>query len=305
MERYQAGFGRNGFGLLLNRGLVYTNVHYLHANTETVVGHVTLATGAGPSNHGMVANAWFDHRTGRQVYNIEDARYPILATGNDSPAVRKQLDPSKKGVRSDGRSPAALLAPTLADTMAAYWGGRSRIFVVSGKDRGAVPLAGGAGKAFWYSTDSGDFATSTYYYSEYPGWATQWNARRPAQTFQGGSWRLLNPPETYLLADQDDRPYEADLNGFGRTFPHPFGRSSGSLFPSLILISPRGDELTLDFAKTLMRAEDLGRDGVPDYLSISFSSLDAVNHFFGPSSLENEDLLVHLDRTLADLLAFV
>ncbi len=33
--------------------------------------------------------------------------------------------------------------------------------------------------------------------------------------------------------------------------------------------------------------------------------MDAVNHFFGPSSLENEDVVMQLDRTLADLFAFI
>ena len=54
-----------------------------------------------------------------------------------------------------------------------------------------------------------------------------------------------------------------------------------------------------------MAHETLGTDEIPDYLSISFSAVDAVNHFFGPSSLENEDVVVQLDRTLADLLAFI
>jgi predicted AlkP superfamily pyrophosphatase or phosphodiesterase len=49
----------------------------------------------------------------------------------------------------------------------------------------------------------------------------------------------------------------------------------------------------------------LGQDAIPDYLSISFSGVDAINHFFGPSSLENEDVVVQLDRSLADLLAFI
>ena len=40
-----------------------------------------------------------------------------------------------------------------------------------------------------------------------------------------------------------------------------------------------------------------GQDAVPDYLSISFSGVDAVNRFFGPSSLENEDVVIHLDRS--------
>jgi predicted AlkP superfamily pyrophosphatase or phosphodiesterase len=72
-----------------------------------------------------------------------------------------------------------------------------------------------------------------------------------------------------------------------------------------ILVSPRGDELTLDFAKTIVTHERLGQDEIVDYLGISFSGVDAVNHFFGPSSLENEDIILHLDRTLAALFAFI
>jgi hypothetical protein len=65
------------------------------------------------------------------------------------------------------------------------------------------------------------------------------------------------------------------------------------------------DDLTLAFAKTLIDAEQLGQHEVTDYLSISFSSTDYVGHIFGPSSLEMEDNLLRLDRTLADLFAFV
>lgn len=61
----------------------------------------------------------------------------------------------------------------------------------------------------------------------------------------------------------------------------------------------------MDFAKALLDAEALGQDDVPDYLSVSLSSTDYVGHLFGPSSLEAEDNLLRLDRTLADLLSHV
>jgi len=44
---------------------------------------------------------------------------------------------------------------------------------------------------------------------------------------------------------------------------------------------------------------------VPDYLSISFSSIDYIGHMFGPSSLESEDGILRLDRTLAALFSFL
>jgi predicted AlkP superfamily pyrophosphatase or phosphodiesterase len=168
-----------------------------------------------------------------------------------------------------------------------------------------VSMGGHVGKAFWYSTDNGDFVTSSYYYEEYPSWAVEWNAARQAESYAGTSWTLLGAQQTYLLGSSDDRAFETDLKGYGRVFPHAFGQPGQPLFFTRLLASPVGDQLTLDYAKALLSAEQLGRDSVPDYLSISFSSVDAVNHFFGPSRLENEDVVLQFDRTLEDLLVFV
>ena len=70
-------------------------------------------------------------------------------------------------------------------------------------------------------------------------------------------------------------------------------------------MSPAGDQLVLDFAKLALVEEQLGQDEITDYLSVSFSATDYVGHVFGPSSLEAEDNILRLDRTLADLFAFV
>ena len=304
LTRYGESFGNGGFRYLLENGTLYANAHYRHANTETIVGHATLATGASPSVHGMVGNVWFDRAAGELAYNVEDARHPILPT-RDEIAERAQVDPAQKESRTKGRSPRSLLASTFGDELIVHTAGRAKVFAVSAKDRSAISMAGRAGKAFWYSSDSGDFVTSDYYYSDYPEWAAQWNSQGKAASYAGTSWELLNDPDSYLLGAFDDRPYETDLKGYGRVFPHPFGPQNHPLFPTRLVVSPVGDQLTLDFAKSLLRAEALGQDGAPDYLSISFSSVDAVNHFFGPSSLENEDVVLQLDRTIADLLRFV
>jgi predicted AlkP superfamily pyrophosphatase or phosphodiesterase len=304
LNRYGDRFEKSGFKYLLQNGTTYTNAHLQHANTETIVGHTTLATGAFPSNHGMIGNAWLDRETGELTYNIEDPKSPLLPTGKDT-SKREQVDPAQKLSRTQGRSPANILAATFSDVLAVHFAGRSKIFAVSGKDRGAVPMAGHTGKAFWYSTDSGKFVTSTYYYKAYPEWAAEWNDQQQADAYAGKSWALLHDKPTYLLAAQDDRPYEIDLRGYGRVFPHPFGDADDTLFYTRLLVSPIGDQLTLDFSKELLVHEKLGQDSVPDYLSISFSAVDAVNHFFGPSSLENEDIVLQVDRILAELFRFI
>jgi predicted AlkP superfamily pyrophosphatase or phosphodiesterase len=176
---------------------------------------------------------------------------------------------------------------------------------VSIKDRGAVSLAGHAGKAFWFSKAGGEFVTSSYYYDEYPEWVKAWNAGKPAQAYAGTSWELMQDASKYLFGDSDDRDYETDFPGFGRTFPHPYGEADDKYFTTRLTLSPAGDELTLDFAKALLDNEGLGQDEVPDYLAVSFSSTDYVGHMFGASSLESEDNLGRLDRTLADLFAYV
>ena len=43
------------------------------------------------------------------------------------------------------------------------------------------------GKAFWVSTDSGDFVTSEYYYELFPQWVVDWNAQRKAESVVGKS----------------------------------------------------------------------------------------------------------------------
>ena len=302
--RFIDRLGEGGFRYLLKQGTVYDNAQYQHANTETIVGHAVLATGAFPSAHGMVANVWLDRSTGKLAYNIEDERYYVL--GQQVAVDKKtEIDPTQKAAQTDGRSPQSILVSTFSDELFVSNGGRSKVFGVSVKDRGAVSLAGHAGKAFWFHKKSGEFVTSSYYYDEYPAWVQAWNEKRLADEYAGTSWDLMYERETYVFGDHDDRPYETALPGYGRTLPHAYGEKDSKLYYTLLTLSPVGDELTLDFAKTLLDREQLGQDEIPDYLSVSFSATDYVGHIFGPSSLESEENILRLDRTLADLFNYV
>jgi predicted AlkP superfamily pyrophosphatase or phosphodiesterase len=302
--RYAHVLGDGGFRYLMGQGIHYADAHYQHANTETIVGHTSLATGTVPAAHGMIGNVWFDREQGRLVYNIEDARYRLLTPGADVDA-KTEIDPTQRAAKVDGRSPDAILSSTFSDELAVHFAGRSKLFAVSVKDRGAVSMAGHAGKAFWFSKAIGQFVTSSYYYDRYPDWVEAWNATDPAAAYAGRSWELTHPASAYLFGDADDNAYETDFPGFGRTFPHAYGTADDKYFTTRLTLSPAGDELTLGFAKALIENEQLGQDAVPDYLAISFSSTDYVGHIFGASSLESEDNLVRLDRTLAELFAFV
>ena len=303
-QRNLHNMGKGGFRYFFDKGLHYSNAQYEHGNTETIVGHASLATGTTPALHGMVGNIWFDKDEGRLIYNVEDSRYHLLGSNADVDKS-SEIDPTQRVALADGRSPRALLSSTFSDELAYAFNGEAKIFAVSVKDRGAIPLAGQTGKAFWFSKAAGEFITSNYYYDSYPQWVLDWNNNSPLARYSGKDWELLKPNQAYRFGADDDQPWETDFPGFGRTFPHSWGNLGDKYFTTLLTLSPAGDQLTLDFAKAVIENEQLGQDAVPDYLSISFSSNDYVLHVFGSSSLEAEDNLLHLDKTLAELFSYI
>jgi len=303
MDRFSDGLGSDGFNRLLEGGLHFAQAHHGHANTETIVGHATLATGADPAIHGMVANVWFDRTAGTQFYNVQDPDYTLVnASGVDSST---EIDHTQRAATTDGRSPRNMLTSTIADEMGMFFGPEAKIFGVSIKDRGAISMAGHGGQAYWFSKSEGRFVTSTFYRQDYPDWMAAWDAQGKVASYADTEWTLSDPVETYQFGGRDDQPWETDFPGFGRTFPHAWGAADDKLFTTRLTLSPAGDEITVDFAKALIDAEEIGRDNIPDYLAVSLSSTDYVGHVFGPSSLEAEDNMRRLDRTLADLLTFV
>jgi predicted AlkP superfamily pyrophosphatase or phosphodiesterase len=302
--RYYDRLGAGGFRYLWENGVVYRNAHHAHANTETIVGHTTLATGAFPSAHGMVGNLWFDRETGFTTYNVEDARYPLLTKGADVDEDT-EIDPTQRAARSEGRSPAAILVTTFSDELRSNTNGAAKVVGVSVKDRGAISMAGHSGTAYWFSKATGEFVTSRYYLDEYPAWVNEFNEGKPAQAFANTSWTLAHGQDSYLFGDSDDREWETDVAGFGRVFPHAYGDGTSPYFTTWLTLSPAGDRLVLDFAKQALVNEQFGADEITDYLSVSFSSTDYVGHVFGPSSLESEDNILRLDRAIGELLSFV
>jgi predicted AlkP superfamily pyrophosphatase or phosphodiesterase len=283
IHQYQNEFGGQGFNYLLKHGLDFQNAHHPHAYTITCVGHATIATGSYPSLHGIIANDWFDRDTHQDRYCVEDNTSAILPTFR-----------TKKTI--EGRSPRNLQASTLSDEIVLSKKGRA--FAVSLKDRAAITLAGHAGKAFWFDKENGGFVTSQHYYSNYPNWVMDWNHHYDPQN---ETWELSQYRSFYRFAAEPI--VENKFPGFNKTFPHTTGNPDSPFYYKYLSMAPKADELTADFALRLLAEERLGRHpNKTDYLAISFSAVDAIGHQFGPNSLESEDNLLRLDKTLAKLL---
>lgn len=288
--RFRHRFGDGGFRYLMGEGTSYTNAYYRHSTTFTAVGHASLATGGNALQHGLAGNDWHDYATGKQVYCVEDDRHTLIG---------------KEPKAHAGMSPRNLTASTFGDEVILSTGGKSRVFSISIKDRGAILPGGHRGKSFWYSSSSGQFVTSTYYYPEYPSWVTAWNKANHAAAYKGKEWTLLQDRSTYIYGDRDDEPWEKSYKKLGRTFPHPLSNDDEKAFYAGLRYTPMGDELTLAFVKELVDQEKLGTGPTTDVLAVSFSVTDYIGHAFGPDSLEAEDNLLRLDRTLADFFEFL
>ena len=303
-DKYMKNMGEGGFRYLKEKGIWYKNAHYNYSNTETVVGHTTLATGANPNIHGMVSNVWYDREKKRLVYNIEDKDYHILSKNADIDDST-EVDASQALAGTDGRSPSNIMVSTFSDELSLFTNSKSKIFSVSVKDRGAVTLGGHNGKAFWFSKTSGEFITSSFYYDKYPIWVQKFNDKKLTHRYSNQPWVLMYDKSKYMFGDSDDNPWEEDYAHYGRVFPHKYGKHDNKYFNHFLTFSPAGDELTLDFAKAIIKNEKMGQHDVTDYLAISFSSTDYIGHIFGPSSLEAEDNMLRLDKTLASLFKYV
>lgn len=296
---YEHRFGEGGYRVLLD-GTWYTHARHPHATTETVVGHTTLATGTYPARHGMIANSWYDRAHDRTQDSVDDPATTLI--GTDKP----------------GSSPRMILTTTTSDELRLMTSMRSKVFAVAGKDRAAIPLAGHAGKAYWFTTSTGEFVSSTYYNSTYPTWVTRWNADKAAHVdrYLGKTWALSEPQDRYVYQFNNNIYPKGSLPeaameflvnpaGFGRTFPHTYGREPGTNYYTTLIISPAGDELVIDFATQLLEEEHLGERPDTDYLAIGLSSTDIIGHWFGPMSMESEDNQLRLDRSLARLFAAI
>jgi hypothetical protein len=287
LVKYRDLYGPGGFQRLLNEGAWFGDAHHGHAVTLTGPGHASVLTGTYPYRHGIIANEWIDRNSLAQVYCTGDAAHTYI--GEET----KKLD---------GTSPANLRVTTVGDELKYANNGQSKVVTVSGKDRGAILLAGKRGTAYMYMDKSGRFASSTFYMKEHPEWHTRFYAGKPQDKWMGQAWTLLLPEAAYARSMVEGQPWQGAFVGGSRSFPFVLPKSEKRAeYYAQLTRTPFGDEATLDFARAAIEGENLGKNpvGVPDLLGVSLSTHDYVNHGFGPESRVSQDHLLRVDRALA------
>lgn len=303
LTRWHDAFGPDGFNRLTGDGAWFQNCHYPYSYTVTGAGHASVVTGCPPAVHGVIGNDWYDRGEGKSVNCVGSDRHEQVPS-------KTALDPTedeKKGARG-GVSPVRMTQPSIADVLKEATAGKGKVVALSMKNRGAA-LPGGArpDAAYWADLGVGQFVTSSYYRAAPHGWVMDYNRSKPFDPWRGKVWDRFRPDLDYAkLSGGDDQAGEGrGAAGQGRVFPHPFEPTDGKTKPNYyaaVYTSPFGNDVLLGLAEKAIAAEGLGADEVPDLLSLSFSSNDAVGHAWGPDSQEVLDTTLRSDRTVARLL---
>jgi predicted AlkP superfamily pyrophosphatase or phosphodiesterase len=178
---------------------------------------------------------------------------------------------------------------------------------VAQKDRGSILPAGhAADAAYWYDPQSGNWITSSWYMNTLPVWLTNFNLQRNAEKYLKNDWNTLYPIDTYVQSTSDDNNYEEPfMEGEKVTFPIKCKELSKKIGLGFITETPFGATFTLDVAKLAIENEELGKDNITDFLTISLSSPDYIGHQFGANSVKIEDCYLRLDKDLADFFNFL
>jgi predicted AlkP superfamily pyrophosphatase or phosphodiesterase len=245
-----------------------------HSNTETAPGHATMLSGREPVHTEIISNN----------RGVPDPTAPLI------------------GVSGGGASPRRFNGTTLYDWLLTR-DSSARVLSVSRKDRGAIlPIGRAKGDVYWFA--GGRFTTSRYYADTLPTWVNTFDDAIPYDRLAGMQWKPLLPANAYPEPDS----VWAENNGADFVFPHTLPQ--GDALRANLQQYPWMDSLTLAFALDGVRATRIGRrsieggpNAMPDLLSVSLSTTDAIGHAFGPDSREIHDQVLRVDRWLGGFMA--
>jgi predicted AlkP superfamily pyrophosphatase or phosphodiesterase len=300
LERYADLFVANGLKRLLNNGAVWVDANYDHMPTYTAPGHATLMTGAYPAETGIVGNEWperdLERDTAKKVTSVSDETLKLFGGG----------------AQEQASSPRRLMASTVGDELRLASNDRAKVVGISLKDRSAILPAGRhANAAYWFSVQSGNMVSSSYYFAQLPKWVDDFNSAHPAQDYFGKVWERLLPEAEYLKRVGPDSPPWEDIGkvtGDTNAFPHKItggATAVGPDFYNALAYSPFSNDLLVSFAQKAIDNEQIGQDAITDVLSVSFSANDYVGHRYGPYSQEAMDATLRVDRQIGSLLDVV
>ena len=290
---YWDKFGDGGFRKMATTGAQCKNARYNYLITDPSAGFASIATGAMPSSHGIVADYWYDRVTNQIIYSIADPQQSTI-----------------EGSYGTGPySPSALSSRTLADELRVKSRFRSRSVGVSMDPKAAVLMAGHtATGAYWLDPVTATWITSSYYADSLPQWVREFNAKNYRDLYLERTWETMLPIAEYSESMLDNNEYESGFSG-QITFPYDLAalssKNRNERDYGILMATPWGNTFTKDMAIAAIVNEELGKHGVTDMIHIGFNATKYLADRFSTWSVEMQDAYLRLDRDLEHLLDFL
>ncbi|MEN8203755.1 MAG: alkaline phosphatase family protein [Bacteroidota bacterium] len=290
---YWDKFGDDGFRRMATHGANCKNARYNYLITEPSVGYASIATGAKPSEHGIVSDYWYKRIANEIAYSLDDPDQTTIGGSYGTGAY----------------SPRAMHNRTLSDELRVKSRFRSRSIGVAIDPQAAILMAGHtATGAYWLDPIKASWVSSSYYMDSLPAWVNEFNEKNYRDLYLDRMWETLSPISEYSESMLDNNPYEI---GFDEqiTFPYDLARISGASRGepdyTTLLSTPWGNTYTKDLAIAAIVNEELGKGEATDMIHIGFNATKYLAQRYSTWSVEIQDAYLRLDRDIAHLLTFL
>lgn len=277
--------GSQGFNKIFSGGSSFQNAAYSSGSGFRGRNSATLFTGSNASTHGIISRSWINRFNNKET----DALY--------GPYSNDRID-------SAGKAPSnrLMLASGIADEMHRIHNGKSKVFSIGfHPDILSFSVSSHQDPFFWFNIKNGEMTSNTVLNgSELPQWAGEFNSKKLPDMYLDRVWAPLNDISQY-----HEWLYFRDLQSAFRTFYYPMKDPKNRYSYQRIAGSPYGNSLIRDFASSLIVNEQIGKDDIPDMLTIEFTTSPSVRKKHLPIDAETEDLLLRLDNEIEGLLKLV
>ncbi len=277
LEAFFPLYGEKGFKLLLNQGIVYPNASYPFSPVDRASSIAVLASGVTPYYNNIIGERWLQRETLRPIYCVDDKGFQGLNT-------------------AQGSSPNKLSTSTLSDELKVATSGRSIIYAIAPYRDAAVLSAGHAADgAFWLDDITGDWCSSSYFFSSFPAWANAYNrVQAPSKQLKALNWQPINEwisSFNYFVQ-----------SGAQQTFRHSFqGDGKYAEYKTSALIN---SEITL-LAQQCIGSCGMGNDRVTDMLNLTYYAGTFKHQSVTNCQIELQDTYVRLDQEIGRLVEFL
>lgn len=278
-------FTDDGFNRLMNGGSFFRHAYYPAGSVYAGSHLSTFFSGAYAATHGIISDKWYDRLRGLEVDATLGANQ---FSSNDTIPLLPGTD--------------QLLTSTLVDELKWMHNGTANVSAI-GLNPDCLVWAGGHApdNVICMNSASGQFQVLRDTLGKPgPDWLAEFNAKQLPDIYSEREWGPLND-----LHEYHQLKYFSDALPGDHTFLYALKKGKGKQPYASVINSPYGNKLVRDFAVNHIINSKLGKDEVPDVLTLQFTTKSVFRKDASAFEAETEDLLLRLDREIADLVTII